>query len=73
MKITQHGSKDLTALLAAVVDNYHITRVKVVSRNVTCLDVPCDGVVSLSVDGKEQRGGKLEKLSYYIDYIPPSH
>lgn len=39
------------------------------SRNVTCLDVPCDGVISLSVDGRRQRDGKLEKLSYFIAVI----
>ncbi len=32
-KITHHGSNDPTALSVAVVDNYHLTRVKVVSIN----------------------------------------
>lgn len=56
MKITHHGSNDLTALLAAVVDNDHVTRVKVVSRNVTRHDMPCDGEITLSVAGRGERG-----------------
>lgn len=64
-KITHHGSNDLTALSAAVVDNYHVTRVKVVSLNLTFLMVEQEYYLLL----KEGSEVEWNRTNYHITLL----